>query len=654
MKVLSKSRFKLGLECPNKLYYTGKESIYPNKKSADSFLLALARGGFQVEELARMHYPDGIYIDAEPYEYQKAADLTAEALQKENVTIYEAAFLVDGYYVRTDILIKRTIEIGVEKKAFIQLVEVKAKSINPADPYLFLGKRGKLEGGFKPYLYDLAFQKKVAQLAYPTYHFKAAFMMADKSKKASIDGMNQMFRIPIGGDPRLEIEKRVNTLVEIGDSVLTEVDVDAIIDDIIAGNQPYSKKLNFAQAMQEFRDAYQQGRYFDFDPVFSACKTCEFRANADEKVRGLKSGYEECFRKKYGWGETEFSKPNSMEIWGFRGTKTFPEGRILMESLSQEDFDGKNNVRQWLQVEKAVQNDMSIEVDIYGLKTEMQSWGTKLHAIDFETSTVALPFTAGRRPYEQVAFQFSHHIFHPDGRVEHAHEYISNTPGEFPNFHFARALRDALEHDEGTIFRFATHENTILNAIIEQLKVSSEVDRDELIAFLKTITVSKADSVERWEGARKMVDLKRVIQDYYYNPFTKGSNSIKAVLPAILKTSHYLQTKYGQALGHIGVSSLNFPADHVWLKKEEGQVVNPYKMLPALFEGWSESDLADNVSELDEIADGGMALTAYAKLQYQDMTEKERAEITSGLKKYCEVDTMAMIMIYEHFKEICA
>jgi hypothetical protein len=654
MKVLSKSRFKLGLECPNKLYYTGKESIYPNKKSADSFLMALARGGFQVEELARMHYPGGIYIEAEPYEYQKAADLTADALKQENVIIYEAAFLVDGYYVRTDVLIKRTVEKGGKKQVIVQLVEVKAKSIDPSDPYLFLGKRGKLEGGFKPYLYDLAFQKKVAQLAYPTYQFKAAFMMADKSKKASIDGMNQLFRIPVGGDPRLGIEKRVNSMDEIGDSVLTEVDVDAIIDDIIAGNQPYSKHLNFAQAMQEFRDAYQQGRYFDFEPAFSVCKTCEFRANADEKARGLKSGYEECFRKKFGWGDTEFSKPNSMEVWGFRGTKTFPDKRILMEDLHVDDFDGKNFTRQWLQVEKEINNDMSIDVDKEGLRAEMQTWGTKLHAIDFETSTVALPFTAGRRPYEQVAFQFSHHILHADGRVEHANEYISNTPGEFPNFQFARALRDALEHEEGTIFRFATHENTIINAIIDQLKVSQEVDREGLIAFLKTITVSKADSVDRWEGERKMVDLKKVIQDYYYNPYTKGSNSIKAVLPAILKSSHYLQEKYGQALGQIGVSSLNFPADHIWLKQEDGQVVNPYKMLPALFEGWSESDLADIVSELDEIADGGMALTAYAKLQYQDMTEKERSEITSGLKKYCEVDTLAMIMIYEHFKEICA
>jgi hypothetical protein len=55
---------------------------------------------------------------------------------------------------------------------------------------------------------------------------------------------------------------------------------------------------------------------------------------------------------------------------------------------------------------------------------------------------------------------------------------------------------------------------------------------------------------------------------------------------------------------------------------------------------------------MDGIADGGMALTAYAKLQYQDMTDKERAEITSGLLKYCELDTLAMVMIYEHFKEI--
>jgi len=34
MKVLSKSRYKLGLECPNKLYYTSKKE-YANQKQED-------------------------------------------------------------------------------------------------------------------------------------------------------------------------------------------------------------------------------------------------------------------------------------------------------------------------------------------------------------------------------------------------------------------------------------------------------------------------------------------------------------------------------------------------------------------------------------------------------------------------------------------
>ena len=59
MRVLTKSRFKLGLECPNKLFYIGKPEEYVNNKVDDPFMAALAQGGFQVEALARMQYPDG-------------------------------------------------------------------------------------------------------------------------------------------------------------------------------------------------------------------------------------------------------------------------------------------------------------------------------------------------------------------------------------------------------------------------------------------------------------------------------------------------------------------------------------------------------------------------------------------------------------------
>jgi len=651
MKVLSKSRFKLGLECPNKLFFTSDKN-YANQKSADSFLLALAKGGFQVEELARLHYPNGVFIDTEPHEYEKAFQLTQEALLLENVVIYEAAFLVDNFFIRTDILVKTG--------NHIRLIEVKAKSFNPNEDNIFVGSRGGLVGSWKPYLFDLAFQKHVASLTYPNFHFEAYFMMADKSKKATIDGLNQLFRVPANGNPRTDIIKKVSGIEEIGESVLSEINVDAIVNAIISDQHKYHDNLGFHEALKLFKDSYLESQYINWETKFSACKKCEFKATNEDKEKGLLSGFEYCFKKQHNWSEDNFLKPNAMEVWNFRGKGLIESNRLLMNELTEDDFNVNpipdkisSGERQWIQVEKSRDNDNSIYVEKEGLKTEMAKWKFPLHFIDFETSTVALPFTAGRRPYEQVAFQFSHHIYYEDGTIEHQSEFISNTAGEFPNFIFARGLKKALGNDNGTIFRFATHENSILNAIIVQLNASNEEDKAELIAFLKTITNSTKDSVENWEGVRNMVDLNKIVKEYYYNPHTKGSNSIKAVLPASLNSSAYLKQKYSQPIGTINLTSTNFDDNHIWLKLEDNKVVNPYKMLPPVFEGWTELELQENLSEMDGIADGGAALTAYAKLQYQDMTDKERVEITEGLLRYCELDTLAMVMIYEHFREIC-
>lgn len=59
--ILTKSRFKMGFECSNKLFFS-IQSDYPNSKIDDPFLEALSQGGFQVEELARAYYPQGKYF----------------------------------------------------------------------------------------------------------------------------------------------------------------------------------------------------------------------------------------------------------------------------------------------------------------------------------------------------------------------------------------------------------------------------------------------------------------------------------------------------------------------------------------------------------------------------------------------------------------
>lgn len=650
MKLLTKSRFKLGLECPNKLYFTSKKE-YANQKIEDSFLEALAEGGFQVEELARLHYPDGIMISAEHYEYERAVELTNEALVNENVVIFEAAFLYNGLFIRTDIL---------EKKGNkIRLIEVKAKSYQPDDEYFFFGKRGGLQASWKPYLFDLAYQKYVVHKAYPNFYITAFLMLADKSKKASIDGLNQMFRIPKNGNPRTDIIKKVNSLAEIGTSVLSEVNVDDIIEGILTERYVSSRGFRFYDAINLLLAAYQSNIFFNSDTDFSTCKKCEFKTNEEDEAKGLKSGFKYCFNHLLHWNELDFKKPNAFEIWNFRGGKRLmEEGKLFLKEIDEGDIKVKiepgrisSSERQMLQVEKSRENAISIYCLRDELRDELDTWKFPLHFIDFETSAVALPFHKGLGPYEQVAFQFSHHQYNEDGTIEHKSEYINNKAGEFPNFEFVRALKATLENDKGSIFRYAPHENTILNHIVIQLQQSHEEDKNELIEFIKTITYKKSGNQDyEWIGERNMIDLRRVYMDYVYNPYTGGSNSLKYLLPACLNSSEFLKEKYSRPISQINLTSRNFKGDHIWINTDGHTVINPYKLLPNLFEGWEEEQLINTIEELETIADGGAALMAYAKLQYFDMSIEERDELTKSLLKYCELDTLAMVMVYEHFR----
>lgn len=103
-RYLTKSRFKLALECPVKLFYTGK-SEFPDTKQDDSFLEALAEGGFQVGALAKCYYPGGIEIKDKGYDIPVVK--TDELLKNENIVIFEGAFRYKNLFIRADIVEKK-------------------------------------------------------------------------------------------------------------------------------------------------------------------------------------------------------------------------------------------------------------------------------------------------------------------------------------------------------------------------------------------------------------------------------------------------------------------------------------------------------------------------------------------------------------------
>jgi hypothetical protein len=136
----------------------------------------------------------------------------------------------------------------------------------------------------------------------------------------------------------------------------------------------------------------------------------------------------------------------------------------------------------------------------------------------------------------------------------------------------------------------------------------------------------------------------------------KGSNSIKVVLPAILNASRLIKEKYSKPFyGTEQMPSLNLK-DKVWIEyTEDGkEVKNPYKLLPSVASYIDISEGAIDSMEMDEneaIANGGAALAAYAKLQFSNDQMSDALE--KALLCYCELDTLAMVFIWEYFNDCC-
>lgn len=647
-RFLTKSRFKVGAQCPTKLYYLDRPE-YANANKENTFLESLAEGGFQVGALAQLYFPAGTEVIS--IDKRKSVAETSALLEAKKSTVFEAAFQHDNLFLRADVIEKN----GTSLK----LIEVKAKSFDPIEHESFFTKKGTIKSEWEEYLLDVAFQKYVIQKCYPKLIVTAYLMFVDKTKVATVDGLNQNFLISKDASGRSEVKIKSGIKKDdLGEEILIKINVDAEID--FLWQQTYFKKHSFADLVANFSKIIADDLKVA-PAVGQQCKSCEFRTG-DSDEDGLKSGFAECWSSKVKNPAELIDRALVFDVWNFRkAEKMISQGILFADELTEDDIspsepkDGvglSQSQRQWLQVQKEIDHDKTPFVDYSGLKAEMESWTFPIHCIDFETTMVALPFNKGRRPYEQMAFQFSHHTLTKDGVVTHKNQYINQDKGKFPNFDFLRALKIALSEDEGTILRFAAHENTVLCQIRKKILDSESelADAAELIQFIESIT-SGPD--EKWVGSRNMVDLCELVKKFYYHPKTKGSNSIKKVLPAILYDSKYLQKKYSEPIygSSNGIASLNYKNHSRISIGADGKVQDPYKCLPPIFEDF-EFDQIESLIGSNTLADGGAAMTAYAKMQFSEMTKIESDRIVAALLKYCELDTFAMIMIIEYWQDL--
>ena len=690
-KYFTKSAFIMSLSCPRKLYYAYDKGIYANQDLDDEFLQSLAKGGFQVGEFAKLCYGIGEENTITTLKTEDAIRQTKALFSSENINMAEAAFLYENMLVRVDI---------IEKKGnVINLIEVKAKSWNPEDSFQKKNNKGQIStsSGICKYLYDVAFQKYVVVQAlkemFPEENFtvKAFLMLADKSRAATVNGLNQLFRIkatPKGRSYAVAAPKAMEivTSIPLSERVVRPFDVNEECDNIIDGQCTEQLEPGFMvggcfkEHVKQMASDYCNHKKSDCI-IGSKCFKCQFHKKQNDSDKML-DGYCECWIEKADFDPSKATRPLIQDLSGqyigVKKAKYIKDRKFFMDELTEDDLPKQSGKvhegldhyeRKWLQIgiatkNKEILNEFHSEMindvylDIEGIKREMQSWKFPLHFIDFETSEAALPFYEKMRPYEDVAFQFSHHRvdMNDDGTytITHAGQFINTTPGHFPNFDFIRALKAELDKDQGTIFRYSSHENTILRKIHKQLDVLSAPDKKELQEFIDSITqykVGKGEEEETIVGKRNMVDLAAVVFKYYYHPLMKGSFSIKVVLPSVLNSSDFIKTKYSQAIyGTPEMPSCNLSSPKKWIEYGEDNVVkNPYKLLPSISSYLDiDIDLDDiEIEESESVANGGAALMAYAKMQFSEgevLTALEQALLT-----YCELDTLAMVFIWEYF-----
>jgi hypothetical protein len=615
---LSKSDFKVARTCAAKLYY--RKLGYPSVCDEDEYLQFLADGGYLVEAIAKLCYPEGIEIGFDKGPEESAAETMQVLETHEATTLFEATLLSGQKLARVDILRKH-------ENAF-ELVEVKAKSVDTStgkNP--FRGNRGNISSEWQPYLEDVAFQYGVLRELFPEAKIVPYLCLADKAKTTDIHSLFSNFEFSTSTLSAARFRRPKVSYTGDADELrssnfLSWINVMGEVKELLP-----DVENSCATFVASLRDGVTKIPV----AINVECRKCEYRLldDAMNLERTEKNGFAEC------WSDLAWVYPHILDYYhvSWIGGRNSPlvnalisQKHVKMSDVKESDLAGTDgdprsiNVRQRIQREYTLANQEYLSPD---LVQRLQHLCYPLHFIDFETSRVAVPYHARMRPYEQVAFQWSCHTIREDGApLEHA-EWI-NVIDAFPNFAFAESLMGHVG-ERGSFLMWSHHENSVLNDIRRQMQ-RYRYSNPLLERWLNV--VPKHDR----NASSFIVDMCDLAKRYYFHPKMKGRLSLKYVLPAIWESDETLH---------------RLPEFAKYYRRENGRLLSPYDtLLPLPFGNPEEEfDTAEVVTE------GTGAMRAYQEMLYGVSRHNEvlKERWRRLLLQYCELDTAAMVIVWRHW-----
>ena len=225
----------------------------------------------------------------------------------------------------------------------------------------------------------------------------------------------------------------------------------------------------------------------------------------------------ECDFKGYCWQDVPW--PSVFNLYRMDKTRKFELYRAGKITYADVVGSGLSQTQQ-LQVDSALAREPYIDRE--AIAAFVGSAVYPINFLDFETFSSAIPKFAGQKPYRTaIPFQYSLHILHADGEIEHR-EFLADERRD-PRAEIARRLAEDVT-PQGSIVAY--HQSTE-KSIIRRLSAETAEHEQTLLAM-----------------DDRFIDLLKPFQQLmYYHPDFNGSFSIKAVLPALFPDDPALDYK---------------------------------------------------------------------------------------------------------------
>ena len=291
--------------------------------------------------------------------------------------------------------------------------------------------------------------------------------------------------------------------------------------------------------------------------------------NSKQEPSGiLLSRCKKCSFMKY--CHKDIPSPSVLDVNGLHGYDYLNKGIITYQDLIYKGV--KLNKRQKTQIDVYL-NNKAVVIDKNGVQAFLKNIKYPVYHLDFESYQTPIPPSDNAWPYEQIPTQYSLHVEYEDGRLEHR-EFLGDSID--PRREIAESLCKDIPADACVTAYNKVFECDRLNELAELFP--------DLREHLSSISNNVVDLIVPFRNGS------------YYHKDMGGSNSIKAVLPALYPNDPELD----------------------------------YHALPV-------------------VHNGGEAMDIYPKMLVASPEEKER--IRNGLLQYCCLDTLAMVKVLRKIKD---